>query len=127
MPITVSWYQEAPAVLRLHFEGLWTWDEMHAAHETMDALLDEHAYPVALIYDFLAAGSLPPNALSGIRSLNRNPHPHSAETYLVGLNTFYRLMIDTYRKVYGNFANRHAVIPCSTLAEALSHIARRAP
>lgn len=125
MPVEVRWYQDHPAVLALQVRGAWTWDDMHAAHDQLEALLEERPYPVYLLYDFSEAGPLPRDALTGIRSLNRDPHPHSAETYLVGLNRFYRVMIETFSKVYGNFANAHAVIPCATLEDALRLIAQR--
>lgn len=125
MSVHVEWYPQRHDILHLEIEGDWTWDEMRLATDKLYVLLDNSSYPVSLIYDFRNAGRLPRNTLSGIRSLNRNPHPHSACTCLVGLNTLYRMILEVFGKLYGQFVNPHGVHLFVTLEEAVAFIDRK--
>ena len=100
MPITVTWDNPEQTIIRLTFEGRWTWDEHRAtANQISDLLRDVNA-PVDLIVDFQST-HVPDNAIryteAGIAFFW---HPQTRMTVLVGVQGFIRTLLMLFIQTY---------------------------
>jgi hypothetical protein len=115
--VTVIWHDEKQHTVRCVFEGQWTWEQAHAAVNTLKEMVHEHERVFLIVVrqnTHIRRDDIAINLLHIIRALPSNLEV----TYLVGFTSLAKVMIDAMN-LAGFAKNFHYV---RTLAEAESLI-----
>ncbi len=121
MPIIVSWFNEEKTIASYQLVGRWTWDDLYAAVQESRAMVMGVNHPVYFIIDVTKNHSVPPGALTHLRSITAGVSPNWKMGVFVGVNTFVETLLKTFIKVYPKFGERYTI--ASTIEEAQAFIA----
>jgi hypothetical protein len=123
MPITVTWDNPEQTIIRLTFEGRWTWDEHRATANHISDLLRDVNAPVDLIVDFHSC-HVPDNAIRYTESGTAFFwHPQARLTVLVGVQGFIRTLLMLFIQTYPQWA--HQFLFAGTIEHAYEVLARQ--
>jgi len=100
MGIRTSWDSEAKTTLRIVYEGSWTWEDFHKAHEEGNNLIKSVSHRVDVIIDISNSRLMPSGALSRGKHITDAKPANQGMTAVVGANCFIQSLYDLFRKVY---------------------------
>lgn len=101
MSIRVAWDHEIPQLILAEYPSNWTWDEIYAAEDTANNLVEESGYNVvAVIHDMSAMHNLPTFAVSHIKELIHRMHPATGCTIFIGMSPFVKTMWDISKGLF---------------------------
>lgn len=122
MPINNHWYDEAQTILKVDYDGRWTWDEFFAAADKGRELAKSVSHRVDYILD-MQKGSVPNggSTLTNSRTVMARRAPNSG-IFVILTNPFVKIMLNVFK----NFDREHGSImyAAATLDEALATIAK---
>jgi len=119
MGIRTSWDNENKTILRIEYEGSWTWEDFHKAHDEGNELIKSVSHRVAVIIDVSKSRLIPSGALSRGKHVTENKPANQGMTAVVGANGFIQGLYDLFRKVYRKDFN---LIYVSSLEEARARL-----
>ncbi len=90
MPITL--HTEKSNLLRLAYEGKWTWDEFYKGNQAIDDYLAQAETTVNLIIDLTASNHLPRGALTHLRNIKHDQYPNFGISVIVTNNVLLKTM-----------------------------------
>lgn len=97
MPVSVFWDKQEPAVLRLAFTGMWTWDELSDAAPKVSGLCATQAGRVDLISDMFDSPFRPPHFEEGSNQvLSNNVQPANLRLVVLLVNAFQYSLFSAY-------------------------------
>lgn len=127
MGVKAMWLDDEKTIISYLFEGAWTWDEMRAAIQQSNALMDTVNYKVDFIADLRKSGLLPSNVLANVRDTAVQQPPHvnySGLTVFVGTDTLVQTLMNIALKLYQWLRNEYIYTFVATMDEAYELIAR---
>jgi hypothetical protein len=122
MNITVDWLDNPRQIILFKVSGEWTWEEMDAARIILYQMLDSREYPIYVVYDYSEAGRLPANSFIRMRRTRLGTHASAAFTSIVGMSPVYRMMLETFLKIYSRFGNPAGLRLFTTVDEVVQFI-----
>lgn len=101
MAVEAIWDDAAHTVVRVHFAGRWTWDELQQAAIQMVAMMQECPVRVDVISDMLDTIYMPPRYLESVRTLiDQVPvFPNLRMIVLAGFNKSYAALFERMKAV----------------------------
>ncbi len=102
--ISVNWQDAKQTVVLVTFPKLWSWQDLYTCIDDINKLLDSVTHSVYTIFDFTLSTKIPDNALGHIKRLNMTARPNQDKIAIVGLETFGRVLIDMFIRLYGTFS-----------------------
>ena len=111
MSISVDWDNQQQTVVRWHFVGSYTWDELSAALQTSSALIRSVPYIVDVIIDLRSGSGLPENAFGLTRSYLRSSPSNTGLLIVVGGNLLVRSFIQMYQKLSSHSRQQFVLAP----------------
>ncbi len=84
MGIRVVWDNEEKTIIRYIFESEWKWEDIRAAADTSNAMLDELGQVTHFIYDTSQSVRIPEGALTHLRRFVGKEHPLTGRSVVVG-------------------------------------------
>ena len=122
--IKVEWLDKEQRIILWVFEGKWGWDQYYESVKIAHQMIREVAPDRTDIIALMVNGhSLPPNALSNIRSVSLKSPDNWMLTVIVGAGTFITTMVNVGRRVNQNLAHKYAT--AETLDAALKLISEQ--
>lgn len=101
MSIQLAWDDEYDRVLLAIYSPNWTWDEIYAAEDAANNMVEESGYKVVVVvHDMSAMHNLPTLAVGHIRELIHRLHPATRCTVFVGMSPFVKTMWDISRGLF---------------------------
>lgn len=119
MPVTVQWENESHTLIRYVYSGAWTWEEMYAAVEQVNAMLDTVDYKVFFITDMAGVTKNPPGMISHIRNAMQLRHPNSGSTVVITQNTFLVALYNILSSVLNSLRDDFRLVHTHEEAEAV--------
>jgi hypothetical protein len=123
MPIQVSWDDEAHSIIRLDYDGSWTWVELFEALHRANALAGTIDTPVARISDLCSSDGIPPNPLPQLMPLSRLVDPRMDMHVTVGANRTVHMLADLFFRLCGPDVQRERFHWADSLEQARFMIA----
>lgn len=127
MGITVQWENDAKTIARYVFNGQWSFNEVQAAVNQANELMDSVDHKVAMIADLRDSSFTPDGILAQLRQSAMSDTPHrnyAGVTVLVGVGTIAKMMINAAVKLVNPLNNQHTILFANTVDEARDTIAR---
>jgi len=124
MPLQVSWDNDEKTIIRSESEGVWTWDEYHAALDEVAAMMRSVNHRVDLITLRHTGATMPPGSPLPYfrRSMKVLPDNHGINVF-VARSAFAINMIAVFTRIYsGMLGGKHLIV--GTIEEARAMIAR---
>jgi hypothetical protein len=122
MPIHLLWDNEEHAILRIQFEDPWTWEDFMLASQQRNQWIEGETQRVDVLANMLNTRQLPAGSpLTQARSNLRNYPPNMGSIVIVTNNMFIDMMVNSFRKVFGNVAGL-TVIAVSSFEAAYERI-----
>lgn len=122
MPIVNNWYDAAQSILKVDYEGRWTWDEFFIAADKGRELAKGVSHRVDYILD-MQKGTVPNggSTLTNSRTVMARRAPNSG-IFVILTNPFVKIMLNVFK----NFDREHGSImfAAGTVDEALTIIAK---
>ncbi|MEO0595432.1 MAG: hypothetical protein AAF126_04925 [Chloroflexota bacterium] len=101
MPIRIFWLDETKKdILQYEFVGKWTWDDFFPIYEEALVLEKEQPHRVDVILDFRQSATIPPNALTHIKSITYKLPDNIGLSIFVTKNHFFQVMHDMAVSIY---------------------------
>jgi hypothetical protein len=102
MGIQVAWENNAQETIHLTFQPGWAWDDLYAAVETADQMIDSVPQKVHLIIDVSHAGGIPSDFLSVAGKLfaSGKARPNEGTKVVVGASPFIRMAYGGLSRIY---------------------------
>ncbi|MCU0513906.1 MAG: hypothetical protein MUE40_15205 [Anaerolineae bacterium] len=123
MPIHLEWDDAECRILRLNFDGGWTWDDFYAATRERDRLLNSQPHRVDLLADFSSSGKLPAGSpISSARSVLASPPPNLGMLVIVSNSLFIDVLVNTFQRVFAQLIGLKITV-VDSVAAARSEIA----
>lgn len=122
MGINISWVNEERTIAQYTFDGRWTWDQLYHAVQEVKVMLNSVSHQVDIVIDLRKNHSVPPGALTHLRSVTLGASPNWGMGVFVGVNTFIRTLLRTFITVYPRLGERYAV--ADSVESALALIAQ---
>lgn len=110
MPVKVRWEDDTHRCIRYDISGIWTWDELYAAVDEVNAMLDTLDYPVLFITNMGEAVSSPPGLAVQIRNFMKLRHRNAGATVLVIRNPFWITLYDVISRVNPTLREQYRVV-----------------
>lgn len=123
MAIGVIWDNDEQTIIQYSVEPDWTWDELFAAKEQANALMDTVSHKLGVILCMPSDGAIPLDVLANTRNGLRHKHPNTVVIVVVSDRPFVRTMIETIRTL-PPLAD-HGLETASTLDEARAIVRER--
>jgi hypothetical protein len=127
MPVHFSWWDAEKRIIYYKFERQWSWDEVYDAFQASwdDARQLDHI--VDSISDLtLASSSIPPSAITHVRSLGQKRPANTGFMIVVGASTYARVAMQSFQKIFETTLRRDMQIQFArTIDEALSFLAEK--
>lgn len=122
MPLKVEWLDTQKTVMCCTGEGIWTWDEYHAALEDIARQFTAAQRRVDLVI-MRAPGSVTPkgSSMPHYQRAMRIMPPNVGLMVMVTTNTFARTIVSIFSKVYPSKDNMKLIM-VGTIAEARTRI-----
>jgi hypothetical protein len=121
MIIDTEWDNDQKTVMRVTYHTDWTWDDLVHNLPTEKAFLDSVNHRVDVIADFRNT-ELPPGAVSHLPRIANSPpytHANAGMVVMVGSPFFMEEVVDIYRKVYGQAAQKLHLVASVEAARVL--------
>jgi hypothetical protein len=118
MPIQYRWYNDAHTVMVLEYDRYWTWEELYAAQDETNALVEQRGQPVTIIQDWRKSPDLPLNAIAHARNLVRRMHPNVKTTVYVGMSALVTTLWNTVVRMNVGMVRGRQFILVKTMDEA---------
>ena len=126
MPVKVVWDDDAKTIQRYIYEGRWTWDELYAALNEGQRMLDSVDHPVDGIVDLQGKSYVPSNALVNLKRVMELMSAHrnvSDITVFLRAEAFVKALTEMLRKLYPAASNPIQFNYAATLDDAHAKIA----
>lgn len=127
MPITTQWDNDEQTIIRMVFQGRWTWEDLQAARdESISLSIASSQQRICLIVDMRNTSIMPDGAIQQARTAFRNPLPPNNLnfTVVVGANMFIEMFYNLLKRVFqAQMSSTFAM--SSSLEEARTIIERR--
>ncbi len=103
--ITVEWDNEQKKTIRWYLRTGWTWEEFGEAQLKTHELINSVTWIVDSILFSESPRYIPANALTNMRVVSQNRHPQHGHSYVVGMQAFISVMMNTLGRITpnGNF------------------------
>ncbi|MEO8606616.1 MAG: hypothetical protein ABI690_01940 [Chloroflexota bacterium] len=126
MPVHFTWDNPEKRVAHYKFEGKWTWDELYESFRASWNEFIQLDHVIDSISDLTQTKTLPPSAMTHVRSLSQNRPPNTGVMIIVGANTFMTVAMQTFRQIFAATLKRDLdVLFAKTLDEAHAIIAEK--
>lgn len=125
MPVTVFWDNEEQTIIRMEFDGQWTWDDVHEAVGTINQMTDSVDHIVDGLIDMRKAVGVPPGAMAHARSLIRQRHERTGINIIVGASPMISTLWQVFAQAYQWLTRDERFAFAKTLEEARERIAAR--
>jgi hypothetical protein len=100
--VSVTWDSIDKKIVRLVFEGRWTWDELYNANQQTKIMLDEVSHDVGVLVDLQNSSyGVPPGFFPNLKVLLAGRSSAVRVTALVGINAQFRALWGVFIRVYG--------------------------
>jgi hypothetical protein len=121
MTVQTDWDDEDHTVIRTQFIGAWTWEEAHAATDTLIQMIDSVDYTIGVITDLSDSSRIPPFVFHEVRTLLAKRHPRVGASVVVSSNFMIGSLWKTIAQTYGRLVNGQYSF-ADTLDEARARI-----
>jgi hypothetical protein len=122
MPVTNNWYDDAQTILKVDYDGRWTWDEFFAGADKGRELAKSVGHRVDYILD-MRKGNVPNggSTLTNSRTVMARRAPNSG-IFVILTNPFVKIMLNVFK----NFDREHGAImyAAGNVEEALAIITK---
>ena len=118
MGVMSTWDNEVKTIIRVDFEGEWTWDEFESAQHELKERLDSVDHKADIIV-VLGTGTVPQGALAKFSTIVTTPafaHPNAGLLAIVGANDFTKTLADIFAKLHQREAKKVTLV--CTIEEA---------
>lgn len=106
MPVHVSWDDDDQTIIRLDFDGQWTWEEVFEATRQANTLSKQTSVPAARICDLRGSKGIPPNALPQLVGLAKLIPADMEMLVTVGANRTVHMVADLFFRLGGPHLRR---------------------
>jgi hypothetical protein len=126
MPVHFTWGDPEKRIAHYEFVGKWAWDELYAAfHASWDEIV-QLDHMVDSISDLTATSTVPPSAMTHVRSLTQNRPHNTGVMIFVGANTYITMTMQTFRQIFQSALKRDLqILFAKTMDEAYAIIAEK--
>ena len=126
MPVSFTWGDPEKRIARYEFVGKWTWEELYTVFHASWNEVVQLDHIVDSISDMTQTNSIPPSAMTHVRSLAQNRPQNTGLMILVGANTYLTMAMQTFRKLYEGTLKRDLdMVFAKSLDEAHAIIAEK--
>ncbi len=126
MPVYFTWEDPDKRIAHYQFEGKWAWDELYEAFRVSWDEFIHQDHIIDSISDLSQTKTLPPSAMTHVRSLSQNRPANTGVMVIVGANTFMTVAMQTFRQVFAATLKRDLdVLFAKSLDEAHAIIAEK--
>lgn len=120
MPIPVEWYNEEKTMIIQRFGSGWTFQDVIQMMDETAGLLDTISHRAAVISE-LSQSRTTPNisvgALQRIANHRLTKHPNLIRIYLVGVQTYVRVVIQVFARMFPAAFKRYQPVDTAEAAE----------
>ncbi|MBZ0286276.1 MAG: hypothetical protein K8I30_01575 [Anaerolineae bacterium] len=99
MPIQYAWNEPEKKIIRYTFMGKWSWDEVYEAFQTSWGEAAQLDHVVDSISDMTQANSIPPSAMTHVRSLGQKRPMNTGVMVIVGANSYVRIAMQSFQQI----------------------------
>src|SRR5262245_52488528 len=100
MPVHFTWGDPEQRIARYEFVGKWTWDELYTVFHASWDEVKQLNHIVDSISDMTQTNTIPPSAMTHVRSLAQNRPQNTGLMIFVGANAYLTMAMQTFRKLY---------------------------
>jgi hypothetical protein len=126
MSVHFTWDDPEKRTAYYKFTNKWTWDDLYESFRTSWDEFRQLDHIVDSISDFTKTNTMPPSAMTHLRSLSQNRPQNAGVMIIVGANTFITVAMQTFSKLYGATLKRDLdVLFAKSLDEAHAIIAEK--
>jgi hypothetical protein len=118
MPVSTTWDNEAKNTVLVTYSTKWTWDELYAAMDRLNAMTDTVEGTVDVIQDWRLSPRLPLNAMLHAKNLISKFHPRVGTNVYVGMNPLVTGIWNSFVQVYPSALRGKKFLNAPTLEEA---------
>jgi hypothetical protein len=118
MTVSVKWDNDSRTIITVEFATHWTWDELYAALDEVNLMIDKLDYVVDVIEDWRLSPRLPVSAFAHARNLVRKMHPRLGTIIYVGMNAIVRALWNGAIKVYPHMLGERKFLMTETMDQA---------
>lgn len=119
--ISVNWHNSKQTAILVTFPNVWSWQDLYICIDDINQQLDSVTHSVYTIFDFTLSTQIPDNALGHIKRLNMTARPNQDKIAIVGLETFGRVLIDMFIRLYGTFSKGTDIKMVSDISSAYQY------
>lgn len=128
MKVSLRWETiGASRVLYYEFQPSWTWEEFFLIKAKADAMLDNEAIAIPLIFDLRRAPNMPPGMLVKAREVAESRHPKGSPVILLGANRLIQATFEIVKRMLGEKTEQftHDVVVLPTWEDAAAYLKNR--
>ncbi len=125
MPITIRWFNAEHTIIQYEFEGRWSWEELHAAIEQVQALMNSVDHRVDIIVDVSGSRGIPAGAITQMRGGTLKASENWGMGVFVGTGAFIKALLNTFSRVYPQMGERYATADTPEAAHQIILEARK--
>jgi hypothetical protein len=126
MAVNFTWDDPEKRIAHYQLVGKWTWDELYGSFRASWDEFTQLKHVVDSISDLTQTNTMPPSAMTHVRSLSQNRPQNAGVMIIVGANTFMTVAMQTFRQLYAATLKRDLdVLFAKSLDEAHAIIAEK--
>ncbi|MEZ4670385.1 MAG: hypothetical protein R3E39_20960 [Anaerolineae bacterium] len=118
MAVAVDWLNDDQTILKYEFDGQWTWNELYAALQQVDMMMNSVEHTVYVIIDYQGSQGIPPGALTHLRSSTMRAAPNWGGGVFIGISSLVESLLNIFTNLNRKLAERYAT--AANIEEALS-------
>jgi hypothetical protein len=126
MPVDFAWNEPEQKIMHYTFVGKWSWDQVYDVFQASWAEAAQLDHIVDSISDMTQASSVPPSAMTHVRSLGQKRPLNTGVMIIVGANNYVRIAMQSFQQIIAATLKRDLQIQfVKTMDEAYAIIAQK--
>jgi hypothetical protein len=120
MPIPVAWHNEEKTLIIQRFGSVWTFQDVIQMMDETAALLDTIPHRAAVISDLSQSRTTPNLSVGALQRIANHPlmkHPNLICIYLVGVQTYVRVVVQVFARMFPAAFKRYQLADTAEAAE----------
>ncbi len=109
--VAAHWDDDEKTIIRMIFEGRWTWDDFYAADRQVIDMEKEGGARIDIIVDLLSSGPLPQNTLLHVKNIADRQSDKMGLNVLVTTSPLIRNLYGVGAKFYEKIGQYFIVVP----------------
>jgi hypothetical protein len=125
LPIKVVWDNDERTVIRMEFDGHWTWDEVQEAVNISNQMTNSVNHIVDGLIDMSRSGGVPSGAMAHARHLIMQRHERSGITVVAGASPAISTLWQVFAQAYQWLTRSERFVFARTVEDARRRIAAK--